>query len=207
MSLPEGAILPVVVQDVRTGAVLMLAWTNQEAIEATRATGRAHFWSRSRRQLWDKGATSGQILKVRQVAWDCDADALLYQVEAPRGACHTGSRSCFGDVEVPTAMLSALYDIQRARLEAAPGNGADSYTRRLAESGPDRVLRKIGEEAAEFIVACKNSDPVEVANEAADVVYHLWLALHLAGVPLEDVAAELRRRHRGAGSGGAAASP
>jgi phosphoribosyl-ATP pyrophosphohydrolase/phosphoribosyl-AMP cyclohydrolase len=191
---PKDAILPVVVQDIRTGAVLMLAWTNAEAIAATRSTGRAHFWSRSRRELWDKGATSGQVLHVRNVAWDCDGDALLYQVEAPQGACHTGRFSCFGDVDVPTAMLARLYDVQSARIE---GGAEESYTRRLAAAGPDRVLRKVGEETAEFIIACKNNQPDEVRYEAADVVYHLWLALHLAGVSLEDLALELRRRRGG----------
>ncbi len=187
------ALLPVVVQDVDTGAVLMLAWTNQEAIAATRATGRAHFWSRSRHTLWDKGATSGQRLELAKMVWDCDQDALLYQVHAPRGACHTGQTSCFGDVDLPAAMLSRLFAVQRERLASASDEA--SYTRRLATQGLDRVLRKVGEESGEFLLAAKNGDPGPICAEAADLIYHLWLALHVAGVSLDDVATELSRRH------------
>lgn len=187
-------LLPVVVQDVDTGAVLMLAWTNPEARQATQATGRAHFWSRSRHTLWDKGATSGQRLEVVNVAWDCDQDALLYQVHAPQGACHTGRTSCFGEVEPPWAMLGRLFAVQRERLAGASDEA--SYTRRLAAEGLDRVLRKVGEESAEFLVAAKNGDPEPIRAEAADLIYHLWLALHVAGVSLDDVAQELRRRHQ-----------
>lgn len=198
MSEPSvGALLPVVVQDVETGAVLMLAWTNDEAMAATRETGRAHFWSRSRDALWDKGATSGQQLELVHLAWDCDHDALLYQVRAPHGACHTGRSSCFADGAFPLAMLGRLFAVQGQRLEepAAPASGRASYTRDLAAAGLDRVLRKVGEETAEFLVAAKNGEASPVAAEAADVVYHLWLALHVAGVPLDAVAAELSRRH------------
>jgi len=189
-----GSLTPVIVQDVATGAVLMLGWANQDAIDATQATGRVHFWSRSRQELWDKGKTSGQVLHVRHVAWDCDADALLYQVSAPEGACHTGQYSCFGDLAVPpAAMVTRLFEIQRERL--ATGTSDGSYTRRLADSGMDRVLRKVGEEAAEFLVACKNTAEGPVAAEAADLIYHVWLALHVAGVDLEEVGRELARRH------------
>lgn len=191
------ALLPVVVQDIDSGAVLMLAWTNQEAIAATQATGRAHFWSRSRNTLWDKGATSGQRLEVARIAWDCDQDALLYQVRAPRGACHTGRTSCFGDVDASFAMLGRLFAVQRERL-AGPSD-EPSYTRRLAAQGLDRVLRKVGEESAEFLVAAKNGDPGPIRAEAADLIYHLWLALHVAGVDLHDVAEELSRRHQAGG--------
>ena len=188
----EGSLQPVVVQDANSGTVLMLAWANEAAVEASRRTGRAHYWSRSRRALWDKGATSGQVLTMRRIAADCDDDALLYQVEAPQGACHTGRQSCFGDVDVPAGMLGSLFQTQAERM--AGGDAATSYTRRLADGGMDRVLRKVGEETAEFLVACKNGDPAEVRAEAADVVYHVWLALHLAGVSLADVSAELARR-------------
>jgi len=200
------ALRPVIVQDVDSGAVLMLAWANAAAVRHTRERGRAHFWSRSREALWDKGATSGQVLTVRRILTDCDEDAWLYQVQAPRGACHLGRRSCFGDqAEVPVGMLGRLFQIQKERLERGP---ASSYTRRLAEAGPDRVLRKVGEEAAEFLLACKNDDADEVTREAADLIYHLWLALHVAGVDLDAVAGELSRRHQAAGSdpGGCARS-
>ena len=191
---PE-ALVPVVVQDIDSGTVLMLAWANEEAIATTQATGRAHFWSRSRRALWDKGATSGQRLEFVRMAWDCDQDALLYQVRAPKGACHTGRPSCFGDVDGPTAMLGRLFAVQRERLASSR---EQSYTRRLAAQGLDRVLRKVGEESAEFLVAAKNGERGPIRAEAADLIYHLWLALHVAGVDLDEVAAELLRRHQAA---------
>ncbi len=183
-----------VVQDIDSGAVLMLAWTNEEAIAATQATGRAHFWSRSRNALWDKGATSGQRLEFVRMAWDCDQDALLYQVHAPKGACHTGRTSCFGDVDPSAAMLGRLFAVQRERLTGTSDEA--SYTRQLAAQGLDRVLRKVGEESAEFLVAAKNGDPGPIRAEAADLIYHLWLALHVARVDLDDVAWELSRRQR-----------
>jgi phosphoribosyl-ATP pyrophosphohydrolase/phosphoribosyl-AMP cyclohydrolase len=193
------ALIPVVVQDVDTGAVLMLAWTNAEARRRSQETGRAHFWSRSRDALWDKGATSGQVLPLVAVREDCDRDALLYQVRAPHGACHTGRASCFGDAETAVSMLGRLFNIQGDRLNHPSPD--PSYTRRLAEGGMDRVLRKVGEETAEFLVACKNQDPEEVRAEAADVLYHLLLALHLSQVTLGEVSQELARRHERPGTG------
>jgi phosphoribosyl-ATP pyrophosphohydrolase/phosphoribosyl-AMP cyclohydrolase len=186
-------LLPVIVQDVDTGVVLMLAWTNAEARRRSEETGRAHFWSRSRGALWDKGATSGQVLSLCGIREDCDHDALLYLVRAPHGACHTGRASCFGDAGTAVSMLGSLFALQRERLDHASPD--QSYTRRLAEGGIDRVLRKVGEETAEFLVASKNQDPREIRAEAADLVYHLWLALHLSGVSLADVSDELDRRH------------
>ncbi|MGC8486631.1 MAG: bifunctional phosphoribosyl-AMP cyclohydrolase/phosphoribosyl-ATP diphosphatase HisIE [Clostridia bacterium] len=191
-------LLPVVVQDVDTGAVLMVAWTNAEARRRSEETGRAHFWSRSRGALWDKGATSGQVLRLVTVREDCDQDALLYQVRAPHGACHTGRASCFGDVETAVSMLGRLFHIQEERRNHPSAD--PSYTRCLAAGGIDRVLRKVGEEAAEFLVACKNQDPEEVRAEAADVLYHLWLALHLSHVSLAEVSQELARRHEQTGA-------
>ncbi len=197
---PEYApdLMPVVVQDVDTGVVLMVAWTDAEARRRSEETGRAHFWSRSRRELWDKGATSGQVLSLCEIREDCDHDALLYQVRAPHGACHTGRASCFGDADTAVSMLGRLFTTQQERLDNP--SEVRSYTRRLGEQGIDRVLRKVGEEAAEFLVACKNDDPLEIRAEAADVIYHLWLALHLSNVSLADVSDELARRHQGAGA-------
>lgn len=170
----------------------MLAYANQEALEASRATGRAHFWSRSRGELWDKGRTSGQVLHMVDMSFDCDEDAVLYRVRAPKGACHTGQTSCFGDKGVPFGPLGKLWATQAQRLEG--GNDTPSYTRSLFASGMDRILRKVGEETAEFVVACKNQDPREVTAEVSDLIYHVWLALHASGVSLEDVGKELERR-------------
>jgi phosphoribosyl-ATP pyrophosphohydrolase/phosphoribosyl-AMP cyclohydrolase len=180
------------VQDVDTGQVLMLAYTNAEALEASRQTGRAHFWSRSRQSLWDKGATSGQVLELVDILPDCDEDAYLYRVRAPHGACHTGSVSCFGESQVPGGALGRLFRIQESRI--AHANPDASYTRRLFEAGMDRILRKVGEESAEFIVEAKNQDPARTAAEAADLLYHVLLACQAAGLTMGDLAGELRRR-------------
>lgn len=185
-------LVPVVVQDMDSGAVLMLAYANQQALDHTRASGRAHFYSRSRGELWDKGKSSGQVLSVVRILEDCDQDAVLYQVQAPKGACHTGDFSCFGDSDPLPAELGRLWATLSQRISDADADA--SYTRRLYASGLDRVLRKIGEEAGEVIIACKGGHPTEVAEEASDLVYHLWVALLAAGVPLTDVAAVLNRR-------------
>lgn len=192
-------LMPVVVQDVDTGTVLMVGWSNAESRRRSEETGRAHFWSRSRGALWDKGATSGQVLPLVAVREDCDQDALLYQVRAPHGACHTGRASCFGDLETAVSMLGRLFNIQGDRLNHPSPD--PSYTRCLAEGGIDRVLRKVGEETAEFLVACKNQEPEEVRAEAADVLYHLFLALHLSHVTVAEVSQELTRRHEPPGTG------
>lgn len=186
------ALRPVVVQDVDSGAVLMLAYANEDALALTRATGRAHFFSRSRQEIWDKGSTSGQILEVCAVSVDCDGDALLYKVRAPHGACHTGARSCFSDDGPPAGELGRLWQTMRLRIESA--DPTDSYTRRLYDAGLDRVLRKVGEESGEVIIAFKGGRTEEIAAEASDLLYHLWLALHASGVNLVDIAQVLRAR-------------
>jgi phosphoribosyl-ATP pyrophosphohydrolase/phosphoribosyl-AMP cyclohydrolase len=183
---------PAIVQDIDTGQVLMLAWTNEEALDASRRTGRAHFWSRSRHSLWDKGSTSGQVLELVDITADCDRDAYLYRVRALRGACHTGAMSCFGEVGVPVGTLGRLSRTQHQRISHATPE--TSYTRRLWEAGIDRVLRKVGEEATEFIVACKNHDRGEVTREVSDLLYHVLLACTTVGVTWDDIAAELTRR-------------
>ena len=188
-------LVPVVVQDVDTGLVLMLAYASREALERTRETGRAHFYSRSRQALWDKGATSGQVLEVLGIREDCDEDALLYLVRARRGACHTGAESCFGQDLTTVEELGRLWRTIASRL--ASGDPQSSYTRRLYDAGIDRILRKVGEEAGEVIIAAKNKDASEAAAEAADLVYHLFLALQATGVPLSDLSDVLARR-RGA---------
>ncbi len=181
-----------VVQDVDTGAVLMLAYANAEAVARTRETGRAHFFSRSRQEIWDKGRTSGQVLVIVEIAADCDADALLYKVRAPNGACHTGAYSCFGDDGPAAGEFGRLWETMRGRI--AGGDASRSYTRRLHESGLDRVLRKIAEEAGEVIIACKGGEVSEISGEASDLIFHLLLALQSTGVELADVAEELKRR-------------
>ena len=194
----EAGLLPAVVQDARTGEVLMLAWQNREALERTLQTGKATFWSRSRNELWEKGATSGNVQTVRAVRVDCDADAILLRVDPAGPACHTGERSCFfrglqGAAEAPPSpgeTLAALEAVLRARREKAPEG---SYTARLLA---DEALRhkKVGEEASELIVASLRGEPQQIASEAADLVYHALVLLAAHGLGLEEVAAALRSR-------------
>lgn len=185
-------LVPVVVQDINSGTVLMVAYANQLAIDMTRATGRAHFWSRSRAEIWDKGATSGQILELVDITVDCDQDSVLYRVRAPKGACHTGAFSCFGDATPAVGELGTLWATIEERIAMA--TEGESYTRRLFEQGLDRVLRKVGEETGEFLIASKNQDTREIVAEASDLIYHVWLALVTNGVSLGRLTQELRRR-------------
>ncbi|MFO0037409.1 MAG: bifunctional phosphoribosyl-AMP cyclohydrolase/phosphoribosyl-ATP diphosphatase HisIE [Synechococcaceae cyanobacterium] len=186
-------LIPAVAQDWLDGAVLMVAWMNRESIERTLASGEVHYWSRSRQEIWHKGATSGQFQRLRGLRFDCDADVLLLSIEqVGEGACHTGARSCFyeegpgrgpgGPAAAPPpadacSALSRTIEARRDRPE--PG----SYTNRLLEGGDNRILKKIGEEAAEFVMACKDDDAAAIAGEAADLVYHLQVALAHHGVP------------------------
>jgi phosphoribosyl-ATP pyrophosphohydrolase/phosphoribosyl-AMP cyclohydrolase len=200
VAIPEGLVfdasglLPVVAQDRASGDVLMVAWANAEAVARTAETGLAHFWSRSRNALWRKGETSGHELRVLAARADCDRDTLLLVVEPAGPACHTGARSCFGDTS-PTA-AGMLEELRRAVAERAGAAPAESYTARLLEKGPDQVLKKIGEEATEVVLAARVESDERLAEESADLLYHLLVALHQRGVPLARVMDELRKRRR-----------
>jgi phosphoribosyl-ATP pyrophosphohydrolase/phosphoribosyl-AMP cyclohydrolase len=200
-------LIPAVAQDWLDGAVLMVAWMNRASIARTLASGEVHYWSRSRAELWHKGATSGHRQRLRGLRYDCDADVLLLTVEQLGDvACHTGARSCFygegpepgpGGAEAPPppadvcSELARLIEGRRRRPE--PG----SYTNRLLEGGDNRILKKIGEESAEFVMACKDDDPESIAGEAADLVFHLQVALAHHGVAWRQVLRVLAER-RGA---------
>jgi len=186
----EGELLPVVVTDASRGDLLMLAWANLAAIEATERTGEAHFWSRSRDELWPKGATSGNVMRVVEMAVDCDADAIAYRVEPSGPACHTGSRSCFdGD---PPFDLAALARVIGGRRSVGP---AASYTAQLLEGGPRRPAEKVTEEAGELSAAALAGTDAEVVEEAADLFYHVLVLLEARGLTLPAVEEELGRRH------------
>ncbi|MDX2000121.1 MAG: bifunctional phosphoribosyl-AMP cyclohydrolase/phosphoribosyl-ATP diphosphatase HisIE [Thermoanaerobaculia bacterium] len=193
----DSGLLPVVVQDVATGAVLMLAWANREALEATRTTGRATFWSRSRGELWEKGATSGNFLTVVEARVDCDRDSLLLRVRPAGPACHTGGRTCF-EPNPAFLELGWLAEVIAGRRDSDP---ATSYTARLLASGRERIAKKFGEEALEVVMASltttgePGSAKDSLAWEAADLLYHLLVLLADAGVPAGQVAGELARRH------------
>lgn len=186
----RGDFLPVVVTDAAGGDLLMLAWANREAVAATETTGQAHFWSRSRSELWRKGATSGHTMAIDAIGVDCDADAIVYRVRPSGPACHTGSRSCFE--EGPRFDLAALSRVVRER------RGADveaSYTARLLAGGPRRPAEKVTEEAGELSAAALAGSDEEVIREAADLLYHALVLLEARGLELGEVEAELARRH------------
>ena len=186
-----------VVQDADTGRVLMVGYLNADSLRLTKETGRVHFWSRSRSELWEKGATSGNYLNLVGIEQDCDGDALLITARPEGPTCHTGTTSCFGDLSLQGfAQLEALWLTIGNRI-AVPT--ADSYTAHLAEAGPDLTGRKLVEEATETLIAAKNhsrgEDSTErVAEEAADVVYHLLALLAERGIPASAVLQELSRR-------------
>ncbi len=213
----EAGLIPAVAQDWLDGAVLMVAWMNRQALESSLRSGEVHYWSRSRQELWHKGATSGHIQKLRGLRYDCDADVLLLTIEQQGDvACHTGARSCFFGEGHPGREAGAELDqavaggpsaqpppadvctelarvIEGRRDQPEPG----SYTNRLLEGGDNRILKKIGEESAEFVMACKDDNAAEIAGEAADIVFHLQVALAHHGVPWRRVQEVLAQR-RGA---------
>jgi phosphoribosyl-ATP pyrophosphohydrolase/phosphoribosyl-AMP cyclohydrolase len=201
VAMPEGLVfdasglLPVVAQDRESGDVLMLAWANAEAVARTAETGLAHFWSRSRKALWRKGETSGNTLRVVEARADCDKDALLLLVEPAGPACHTGTRTCFGDTS-PTA-AGMPFELARVVSERAQAKPEESYTARLLAKGQGAVLKKIGEEATELVLAASGESDTRLAEESADLLFHLLVALHQRGVPLASVMDELRRRRSG----------
>lgn len=186
-------LIPAVVQDANTREVLTIAYMNDEALRLTLQRGETHFWSRSRRQLWHKGATSGNYQRVRTVRLDCDSDTVLVEVEPAGPACHTGSYSCFGVEPGVEGFLRKLYTLVEQRKKQRPEG---SYTTHLFNSGLDKILKKVGEEATETIVAAKNADSRQLVAEAADLVYHLLVLLAERGVTLEELNEELMERHR-----------
>ncbi len=199
LNYDDRGLVPAVAQDEATGAVLMLAWADREAVEKTLETGEAHFWSRSRRELWRKGETSGNVLAVVEVLIDCDRDALLYRVRPAGPACHRGSRTCF-EPNPATLELGWLWRVLEARRVADPDS---SYTARLLAAGLPRIAQKVGEEATETVIAAlrpAEGDRDALVEEASDLLYHLLVLLLAAGAGPAEVAAKLGERHRHAGT-------
>ena len=187
-------LIPAVVQDFYTGRVLMLAYVNQESYEYMAKNGSTCFWSRSRNQLWHKGETSGNVQKIINMTFDCDDDTLLIQVEQTgSGACHTGSYSCFGDAPAEFDVLDEVYKLIQDR-RANPKE--KSYTSYLISEGIDKVLKKIGEETAETIIAAKNGVKSELIGEISDLAYHMLVLMFIQGVTVRDVRAKLAERHK-----------
>jgi phosphoribosyl-ATP pyrophosphohydrolase/phosphoribosyl-AMP cyclohydrolase len=192
----ERGLVPIVVQDWRTGEVLTLAYANAEAVARTRATGELHLWSRSRGELWHKGATSGHTQRVRALRLDCDRDALLALVEPNGPACHTGERTCFhhGELE-PRAPHEALPALERTLAQRAAQRPEGSYTVELLDD-PPRIGAKVQEEAEEVARAAREEPDDRVDEEAADVLYHLTVLLHSRGRGLGDAEEVLNGRRR-----------
>jgi phosphoribosyl-AMP cyclohydrolase / phosphoribosyl-ATP pyrophosphohydrolase len=190
----ERGLVPVVVQDWRTGEVLTLAYANAEAVARTRDTGELHLWSRSRDELWRKGATSGNVQRVRALRLDCDGDALLALVEPAGPACHTGARTCFHNGELdPPAPHEALPALERTLADRAAQRPAGSYTVELLDD-PPRIGAKVQEEAEEVARAAREEADSRVDEEAADVLYHLTVLLHSRGRALTDAEEVLNGR-------------
>jgi phosphoribosyl-ATP pyrophosphohydrolase/phosphoribosyl-AMP cyclohydrolase len=197
LKFDERGLIPAIVQHARTREVLTLAYMNAESLARTIETGETWFWSRSRNELWHKGETSGNTQTVVALHSDCDNDALVVLVSPAGPACHTGARSCF-DATLANEDLGGLLNILYALIESRERELPEgSYTTYLFNSGLDKILKKVGEESAETIIAAKNEDRTRLTAEVADLVYHLLVLLVARGVSLEEVSAELASR-RGA---------
>lgn len=192
-------LLPAVVQDRRSGRVLMIAYMDREALALTLTSGFATFFSRSRQRLWRKGETSGNVLAVQAVTSDCDGDALLVLVDPEGPTCHEGTRSCFGDEWV--AGPGWLAELSAIVADRAVSGGGSSYTRQLLDGGPELIAQKVGEEAVELALAAVTRDQAGCAEEAADLLYHLAVLLQARGLSWEEVIAVLRGRHEASARG------
>jgi phosphoribosyl-ATP pyrophosphohydrolase/phosphoribosyl-AMP cyclohydrolase len=192
----ERGLVPVVAQDGRTGRVRMVAWANREAVEATLASGKATFFSRSRGELWEKGKTSGHALHVRRVLVDCDADTLLYEVEPEGPSCHTGAESCFfRDADGAAAEAGPVLERLERVLEARKAETAEkSYVKSLYQGGAPRIGAKIREEGGELAQALEAESDERVTSEAADVLFHVLVGLSSRGLSVRAVLGELERR-------------
>lgn len=207
----ENGLVPAIIQDASNGQVLMLAYMNEAALAKTRESGVTWFYSRSRQRLWQKGETSGHLQRVKKIAYDCDGDALLITVEQIGVACHEGTRSCFsrlldgGALETPavdpTTMYggaaSVLHDVYQVICDRKRQPKEGSYTNYLFDKGQDKILKKVGEEAAETIIASKNNDAKELLYEMADLWYHNLVLLAYHGVTPTELLAELGGRRKG----------
>ena len=195
---PDG-LVPVVVQDVKTDAVLMVAYMNEEAFETTLKTGKMTYWSRSRQELWTKGMTSGHLQYLKSLSIDCDNDTILAKVSQIGAACHTGNHTCFYREMVkkeyhdanPLKVFEHVYGVIQDRKEH-PKEG--SYTNYLFDKGIDKILKKVGEEATEVVIAAKNPDPEEIKYELSDFLYHAMVLMVERGVTWEDITEELANR-------------
>jgi phosphoribosyl-AMP cyclohydrolase / phosphoribosyl-ATP pyrophosphohydrolase len=195
----EKGLVPAIVQDYLDGTILMMAWMNRESLQKTLETGRTWFWSRSRQELWPKGETSGHVQHVKSIRYDCDSDAILITAEqVGEIACHTGERSCFhqvnGHIEPPPA--DTLSQVFAVICDRKNNPNPESYTCKLLAGGDNKILKKVGEEAAEVVMACKDDDAEAIAGEVADLFFHTMVALAHHGVDIKQVYRKLQERRR-----------
>ena len=196
----ERGLIPAIVQNAATREVLTLAYMNRESLAKTIETKQTWFWSRSRNELWHKGETSGNTQQVLSLTLDCDRDAIVVLVDPAGPACHTGAVSCFETESSTTrigSVLDQLYQLIQSRERERPAN---SYTTYLFDEGIDKILKKIGEESAETIIAAKNENQVRLISETSDLMYHLLVLLVARGVSLEEIATELHQRKKSGGA-------
>jgi len=198
-------LVPAIVQDVQSKQVLMLAYMNEESLKLSQQSGYTWFWSRSRQELWNKGATSGHKQKIAHMSYDCDGDTLLVLVEQIGPACHTGSYSCFtnpievkesnvAQAEQITDRFAILNELEAEIAKRYAERPEQSYTSYLFNKGLDKILKKVGEEASEVIIAAKNQDNVELASEASDLLFHLMVLLRERNLPIDELMHVLRER-------------
>ncbi len=196
----EQGLVPAIVQDYLDGTVLMMAWMNQASLEKTLTTGETWFWSRSRQNFWHKGETSGNFQHVKDIRYDCDSDALLVTVEQIGDiACHTGERSCFHQINGTTKAAppaDTLSDLYQTICDRRDNPREGSYTQSLFAGGDNKILKKIGEEAAEVVMACKDDDRDHIASEVADLFYHSLVAIAHHNVDIRDVYRKLQSRRK-----------
>ena len=195
LTFDDRGLIPAIVQDARTREVLTLAYMNRESLAKTIETRQTWFWSRSRNELWHKGETSGNTQEVVDLVADCDGDALVVLVNPAGPACHTGARSCF-DLDLKEdigSLLNQLYDLVQDRQRERPEG---SYTTYLFDKGIDKILKKVGEESAETIIAANNEETKPLVGEVSDLIYHLLVLLVERGVSLNQIRDELEQRRK-----------
>jgi phosphoribosyl-ATP pyrophosphohydrolase/phosphoribosyl-AMP cyclohydrolase len=197
VKLDEHGLIPAVVQDATTGVILMVAWMNEDALAKTRETGLAWFWSRSRQKLWQKGETSGNVLRVVEIREDCDADTLLVRAEPTGPACHTGAPSCFYQDGPPAAHI--VDQLEQVLIARKLSTAEKSYTKSLLDKGMPKILEKIAEEHGELAAELPSGENAKVVHETADLLFHVMVGLVARGIPIAEVWRELARRF---GTGG-----
>jgi phosphoribosyl-ATP pyrophosphohydrolase/phosphoribosyl-AMP cyclohydrolase len=199
----EKGLIPAIVQDYKTGEVLMQAYMNEESLGKTLETRRSWFYSRSRNELWEKGATSGNTQEVKEIYFDCDGDCLLMKVKQVGAACHTGNQSCFyrsllsGEGRVKAVNIGEIIEKLYSKVGDRKENPIpDSYTCYLFDKGIDKILKKVGEESTEVVIAAKNENKKEIIYEISDLIYHLTVLMNYVDVCPEDIAGELMNRFK-----------